>query len=275
MSERQHVVVTVDAASVGQPAVALLAAASGLSKMRIKDAMAKGAVWLINRSGQHRLRRVTQSVQLGEKLELFYDPAVLALQPEPAGLVADCRDYSVWFKPAGMLSQGSPYGDHCSLDTWVTKYYSGSRKVHLLHRLDREASGLVILAHTKPAAAGLSKLLAEGGMDKSYRVLAHGLLGQPGEKISIDLPLDGKVCGTDVSVLCHTAEGNSLLDVSLRTGRKHQIRRHLEAIGHPVMGEPRYGRDNAWKAGLQLRAWRMGFVCPLARKPQLFVISAE
>lgn len=275
MSERQHVVVNVDASSAGQPAVALLAAASGLSKMRIKDAMAKGAVWLKNRNGQQRLRRVTQAVQPGERLDLYYDPAVLALAPEPAGLVADCKEYSVWFKPAGMLSQGSPYGDHCSLDTWVTRYYSGSRKVFLLHRLDREASGLVMLAHTKQAAAALSKLLADGAVDKRYRVLAQGYLGQPGERIQVDLPLDGKPCGTEIEVLAHTSEGNSVLDVSLRTGRKHQIRRHLEAIGHPVMGDPRYGRDNAWKAGLQLRAWRVGFACPVTRQPQLFQIATE
>ena len=272
-AEARTVVVDVGEAEAGQAAAGLLAQASGLSKLRIKDAMAKGAVWVSRGGPRRRLRRATREVQAGERLELFYDPAVLALAPPVPELVADLRDYSVWFKPAGMLSQGSLYGDHCALDAAVERHFGGRRQVFLLHRLDREARGLVLIGHTRAAAAALSKLLAAGGVEKRYRVLALGVVAPAGERICIDQPLDGKRCETALQVLEITAGGNSWLEVSLGTGRKHQIRRHLEGIGHPVMGDPRYGCGNAWAEGLQLSAWSMAFRCPLTGQPRRFAAA--
>lgn len=258
----------------GHTALSWMAAETGLSKQKLKDAMAKGAVWL-GRKGQKRLRRATAELQAGDELQLYYDPALLARTPPEPRLVADCRHYSVWYKPPGMLAQGSQWGDHCALTRWVEKHFTPPRDVHLVHRLDREASGLMLMAHSPQAAARLGDLFQRRDMDKRYRVLAAGRVGEPGETQVIDLPLDGKPSRSHVTVLALDDNGNSLLDIRLESGRKHQIRRHLAESGHPVLGDPRYGLGYPHPAGLQLRAWRLAFRCPFSRQPKVFEVAAS
>jgi len=86
-----------------------------LSKQKIKDAMKKGAVFLARpQGGRQRVRRATQAVSPGFEVLLFYDPAILNLTAPPAECMGDFHQYSVWYKPGGLLSQGSQWGDHCA-----------------------------------------------------------------------------------------------------------------------------------------------------------------
>ena len=246
-----------------------------LSKGRLKDAMAKGAV-LLSGKPQKRLRRAQTVLQAGQQLQLHYDDDLLQRQCADAVLISDLQQYSVWFKPAGMLSQGNEWGDHLSLMRFAEQYFAAKRPVFLLHRLDREASGLVLLAHTKTAAAALSKLIAEHKISKQYQIRVKGQLSdsllQQGE---IALPLDGKASLTQFSLLQYDAEQQqSWLNIVLVTGRKHQIRRHFAAAGHPVMGDPQYGKANKDAAGLALQAVSLSFVCPLQRKAVNFSLTA-
>src|SRR6187431_3170280 len=141
-----------------QTALDLLAEGTGLSKQRIKDAMNKGAVWWTLKGKTLRLRRATKVLFKGSKIQFFYDEQVLARKPEPATLIHDARRYSIWFKPAGMLSQGSQWGDHCSILRWVevngqstpdeqASNGNKNRECFLVHRLDADAAGLIIIAH--------------------------------------------------------------------------------------------------------------------------------
>jgi tRNA pseudouridine32 synthase/23S rRNA pseudouridine746 synthase len=80
---------------------------------------------------------------------------------------------------------------------------------------------------------------------------------------TIDAPLDGKPARTDYRVVHYDSERDcARLDVRIATGRLHQIRRHMESIGHPVLGDPRYGRGNKNEEGLQLAAVGLRFRCP-------------
>src|SRR5690606_8635717 len=112
-------------------------------KGRIKDAMNKGAVWHKRGSKTRRLRRATQILSAGDELALYYNPDVLALVPPAPVLLADESQYSVWIKPAGLLAQGSQEGDHCAL-LRLAELALG-RPVFLVHRLDREAAGLMLI----------------------------------------------------------------------------------------------------------------------------------
>lgn len=250
----------------GDPKIAcdFLAACTGLSKARVKDAMGKGAAWL----GRRRLRRAKTTVRAGDTLSFHYDPAILALTAEPAGLVEDRGRYSVWNKPPGLLCQGTLYGDHCSLLFQAERYFTPRRKVWLIHRIDREASGLVLVAHDKRAAAALSALFRDRRMDKRYRVTVLGNMAG-GEKAGcIDVPLDGRAAITEYEVGIYHGETHTTdVAVRLHTGRRHQIRRHFDGIGHPVMGDPRYGEGNKHADGLQLTAVSLRFTCPLAGDP--------
>lgn len=235
-----------------------------LSKGRLKDAMNKGALSVQKGKQHRRLRRAQAMVQPGETLHLNYDDELLNRHCPPAELIADETQYSVWYKPPGMLSQGNEWGDHLSLLRFVELHFGQKRQVFLVHRLDREASGLVVIAHTKSAAAALSLLMQQQSMNKTYHVQVRGqfsaMLKDRGQ---VDLPIDGKPSCSQFKILSETTEpSRTWLEVSLITGRKHQIRRHFSAVGHPVMGDPQYGNHNQDPAGLALQAVTLQFALP-------------
>jgi len=249
----------------------ILSESTGISKARIKDAMNKGAVWLKRTKGpRRRLRRAKASVISGDTLELYYDEKILASYPDNAVCVADHDQYSVWYKPAGLLTQGTNYGDHVSVMRQAELFFSPRRDVFLVHRLDREAKGLVLLAHSRYAAAKLSALFQRSEVEKHYRVEVLGDLSGK-TRGAIDRPLDGKDALTTFEVVSYDSAANTtVLDVEIKTGRLHQIRRHLSMIGFPVMGDPRYGRGNKNTMGMMLEAVSLAFICPLFHEKVIF-----
>jgi tRNA pseudouridine32 synthase/23S rRNA pseudouridine746 synthase len=253
----------------------LLAEKSGISKSGIKDAMNKGAVWLKDgRGGMKRLRRATAMLSRGSHIELYYDKEILAFVPLAAECIEDRVAYSVWHKPAGLMSQGTKYGDHCSLLRQAETFFIPRRQAYLVHRLDREVSGIMLIGHSPKAAAGLSALFEGNSIVKKYRAEVLGLIGRPGESGTIELPLDGKKAVTEYLIISHDHEMNtSAVEIVIRTGRLHQIRRHFDMIGHPVMGDPRYGKGNKNREGMKLTAVSLEFTCPVACKKVCFTIA--
>jgi tRNA pseudouridine32 synthase/23S rRNA pseudouridine746 synthase len=239
-----------------------------LSKSRLKDIMNKGAVWLKRgKSPKQRLRRAMTDLKVGDILELYYDERLLSLKPSQAKLVDDQEVYSVWNKPAGMLTQGTEWCDHTSLLRQVELHFHPRREVFLIDRLDREASGLVIIAHSRKTASQFSNLLQDNGVEKKYRIEVLGELGQAGEQGEINADLDDKACRTRYQVVKYEPHTNaSKVDVWVDTERKHQVRRHFESIGHPVMGDPKYGQGNKNREGLKLSAVELTFECPVRHK---------
>lgn len=240
---------------------------TGLSKGAVKDAMRKGAVH-VGRAGRtpNRLRRETATVRPGDVLEIHYDAALLALVPSAPRLVRDAGRWSAWVKPAGLLTQGTPFGDHASLLRLVEKALD--RPAFPVHRLDREVEGLVLVAHDERAAAALSELFRTGKVVKRYRAEVLGdVAATHGTDGTIDEPIEGKSARTLWRVAPGEADGGTTtLDVTIETGRQHQIRRHLEAIGHPVMGDPRYGAGNKNREGMRLAAVFLAFDDPFTRE---------
>jgi len=246
-----------------------------LSKGRIKNAMNKGAVWLQKTKGkQNRIRRATTTLKTGDHLSLYYDEKLLALSPPTAECISDQKRYSVWSKPAELMTQGTRYGDHCSLLRQVELFYKNKRKVFLIHRLDREAAGIVLLAHDKGAAGKLSCLFQDRSIIKHYRAHVLGNLPQRKLEDTISLPLDDKSAITEYRAVSYDPPSNTTrVDVIIRTGRKHQIRRHFAMIGFPVMGDPRYGEGNKNTEGMQLTATALEFKCPFGGKLRVFNLS--
>ena len=244
----------VDADRTPSP-VTRLAQASGLSHRAIKDAMGKGAVWL-ERNGQvRRLRRHKAPLKAGDRLHLYYNPKVLEQQPPPATLIADEQAFSVWDKPPGMLSQGSKWGDHTSIVRYAEVRLQ--RVGFLVHRLDRAASGLILVAHSKQAARHLTALFEQRRVQKTYRVRVHGCF--PESPRDFDAELDGRTAISHARRLSFDLAGpSSLLEVRIKTGRRHQIRRHLAQAGYPVVSDRLYGSESEEQA-LQLRAVALRF----------------
>lgn len=257
----------------GSLAIDLLAADTPLSKQKLKQAMAKGGVWLKKaRGGRRRLRRAKTELEQGDIIELHYDTYILDSTVSPPTLVADKKRYSVWYKPENMLSQGSKFADHCAITRWVEKNHQPKRAVYLVHRLDRAASGLMLLAHDQQTAAKLSKLFSTRNIKKRYEVSVAGQF-DASLPLQLDTPLDGKNAESVVLEAKSVGAVTELL-VEIKTGRKHQIRRHLSEKGWPVLGDKIYG-DHQQKGALMLRANYLAFVCPLSNAPVSFVLPAD
>lgn len=255
----------------GDPKVAVdfLAQHAGLSKSAVKDAMNKGAAWLV-RQGTRRMRRADTALRVGDQVELHYDPQLLALKAAPGRCLLSNAHYSLWFKPSGLLAQGTAFGDHCSLLRQVEINMRDEGKTpHLIHRLDREAAGIMLFAHTRDAAAKLSAQFQANQVNKRYRIQVSGDIAQQhGVQGRIDLPLDGKAAVTEYTVTAYAAATDiSTVEIRLLTGRLHQIRRHLDALGCPVVGDPKYGRGNKNTDGMHLVATGLSFTCPFSRQP--------
>ena len=236
-----------------------LAQKTGLAKGRIKHALNCGALRVKKRKGGlQRLRRATASVPADSLISFHYDEKLLAIKPELPSLIEDVKDYSLWFKPPGLFSQGTEWGDHCSLLRLVEQHFAGKRQAFLVHRLDREACGLMLVAHTGRMADQLGKLFVSRAMEKRYLVRVAGQV--QADTLELDNPLDGKQAFTLVKVREREAD-SSLLDVQIQTGRKHQIRRHLAQAGYPVLGDGQYGEKTT--SMLHLAAIRLSFQCPV------------
>jgi 23S rRNA pseudouridine1911/1915/1917 synthase len=180
---------------------------------------------------------------------LIYEDSWLIVLDKPPGLVIHPAPGHV----NGTLVHGLLY--HCSNLSGI----GGVLRPGIVHRLDKDTSGLLVVAKNDHAHAGLSSQFKDGGVNKKYLALVHGII--PGHKGEIDLPISrhpvrrkemavSKTKGKRALTLWTKLDviGNrfTLLEVSLKTGRTHQIRVHLSHIGYPIVGDPVYGLRKTW-----------------------------
>jgi tRNA pseudouridine32 synthase/23S rRNA pseudouridine746 synthase len=160
----------------------------------------------------------------------------------------------VFNKPAGLAVQGGS-GVEQSLEDLLSQFAkSNGKRPRLVHRLDRETSGVIVAARTKPAAAFLSQAFAGRDVKKTYLAIVCGSAPEPSEA-EITAPLkkatrkgldimeikpDGQPALTRYRTLAAT-EHAALLELSPETGRMHQLRAHCAAIGRPIAGDAKYG----------------------------------
>jgi 23S rRNA pseudouridine955/2504/2580 synthase len=152
-------------------------------------------------------------------------------------------------KPAGLATQGGK-GISVSLDSILAR--SWPQRPLLVHRLDRDTSGLILIAKNRTAAAAYFRLLGGGRADtgdrhravvKRYLAICKGRPARDEGIISLDLVIRGvkKKSETRCRLIESFKDAYSLLELELRTGRMHQIRRHLALTGNPVLGDDKYG----------------------------------
>jgi len=243
----------------------VLQKATSLSIELLADAALKGAVWhQKNGTGKIlRIRSIEALVSPQDKLIIYFDSKILSF-PElsKAECLHETPQYGIWLKPAGVLPQGTQASDHTSLLRYVEKIKK--KEVYLIHRLDRETEGLMIIGYTSEGAAKLSELFQKNKITKKYQAIVKGEM-ERGHQQTINESLDGKEAITHFEVLAN-GKGRSLLSIKIDTGRLHQIRRHLEIIGFPIMGDPKYGRGNKNREGLQLLAKSLNFEDPWSKK---------
>jgi 23S rRNA pseudouridine1911/1915/1917 synthase len=184
-------------------------------------------------------------------------------------------------KPAGLLTQAAQAGDDCLLERgreYIRIRYDKPGQVFLglVHRLDRNVSGVVVLARTSKAASRLSRAFASRAVEKRYTALVVGQpverreltdrLGPRAEGRGVERRPDGKEARLRFERLVHTAT-HAALEVELLTGRKHQVRAQLALAGHPIYGDPLYGASVRSLRRPALHAHRLVFEHPVRKEP--------
>ncbi|MGB1197671.1 MAG: RluA family pseudouridine synthase [Thalassotalea sp.] len=270
----KHIEITAPQASVIQA----IEAECALSHQQIKNAINKGALWLTRGKGTQRLRRVKKPLTNGDTLHFYYNEAVLSQTPLQAELIKDCHDYSVWYKPYGMLSQGSKWSDHCTIARWAEIHLLPQRPAFIVHRLDRAATGLIVIAHSKSAVKALTKLFETRSLKKTYQIIGLGEL-EPSQTTTITEPVDGKPATSHFKSLAYDKKKDlSLIEVHIESGRKHQIRKHSAFINHPVFGDRLYNtkqNNDEFSDNLQLCAAKLSFQCPITNTLSNFETPAH
>jgi RluA family pseudouridine synthase len=186
--------------------------------------------------------------------------------PSPVILLED-DEVLVVNKPEGLASipEGAPGRD----SLWGQLSAAWHDKLYVVHRLDKETSGVILFAKSAAAHRFLNEQFSQRQVEKVYLALVHGRV--PDQEGTIDAPLrefgSGRM-GVDPARgrpattrfrLAEQLPAHSLLEVRPLTGRRHQIRVHLYHLGHPIVGDTRYG-DRAMQQGfprLMLHAWRL------------------
>jgi len=188
------------------------------------------------------------------------------------------------FKPAGLLTQGDRDSSTSLLE--VTKQFLKKRDAKpgnvflgLIHRLDRDVAGLVLFAKTSKGASRLSEQFRSREVRKIYRArvegeaplarrLEHYLSPEAVPRVLVSETPKGDFKASALTLRRLDADGKtSLVEIELETGRKHQIRAQLSEIGHPILGDKKYGARTAWSAGIALVAFRLEFNQPVTGAP--------
>lgn len=237
----------------GRVDAALHELAPALSRRVARKLVDSGAVARAGVRAQSR-----DHVRTGEPLA-FYEETVDASIALSLGVFYENNDFLIVSKPPGLASHGGPLVKDSVAARIANIYKSGG----LAHRLDRGTSGLFIIGKSPEGLRGLAARMEGGQIIKHYRTIVAGVMLQ--NETRIDAPLrvldepmgnkpkvivdarGGQPAVTNVRVIARF-ERYSYLNVTIETGRTHQIRAHLAHAGHPILGDPRYGDDakNEW-----------------------------
>jgi len=204
-------------------------------------------------------------------------------------IIHEDRDIIVVDKPPGLLTMGTDKEKsrtaYFILTDYVRKGCARSRKrIFIVHRLDRDTSGILVFAKSEEAKFRLQGQWEE--TKKKYLAVVHGKFENSSETITSYLAENkahnvystsdatkGKLSHTAYKVLKETKDF-ALLEVHLLTGRKHQIRVHLAGIGHPVVGDRKYGKGNEARTRLALHARSISFRHPFSGEQLTFETEA-
>jgi len=231
-------------------------------------------------------------------------PIALAPEKIPLDVVYEDSDLLVINKPSGMLTH--PTGKvrtgtlvnallaHCGDSL---SGINGMIRPGIVHRLDRDTSGLLVVAKNDQAHMGLSAQLKDRSMKRTYKAIVQGKFTAPSG--TVDAPIgrhtkqrdkmmvcvgkhqdDGRPAKTHWQVLETAYDKFALIELNLETGRTHQIRVHLAHINHPVVGDPMYGSGvenvmNLHTRGQLLQAVRLRFVHPASGEVMAFEVPDD
>lgn len=229
-------------------------------------------------------------LKLNDEIEITIPQAKeidLKAQDIPLNVIYEDNDIIVINKPKGMVvhpANGNPDGTLVNAVMNLCKDslsgIGGEIRPGIVHRLDKDTSGAIIVAKNDKAHIALSEQLKNHEVKKTYLALVRGIIKENEATINMpiarskkdrkkmDVDKDGKEAITHFKVLGRYKNKYTLLQINLETGRTHQIRVHLSHIGYPIIGDEVYSNGkNEWNvSGQCLHAWKLEFKHPITGK---------
>jgi 23S rRNA pseudouridine1911/1915/1917 synthase len=252
-----------------------------ISRSYAKKLISEGQVTVNGRSA-----KASQKLNIGDRIVAeILPPSPISLAPEaiPLKVIYEDNDLIVIDKPAGLVvhpAAGHHSGTlvnailaHCP-DLGTIK---GTIRPGIVHRLDRDTSGLMMVAKNDAAHASLSRQIKQRSIKKGYLALLVGHLSpdqgaieapigrHPKDRKRMAVVSGGREARTAYKVIEYF-DGYTLVEAMPETGRTHQIRVHFAAIGHPIFGDPVYGKRSPLLGRQFLHAYKLGFTLPSSGK---------
>jgi 23S rRNA pseudouridine1911/1915/1917 synthase len=272
---------TVPAVLDGERLDRALSLLTGRPRSEVARAIESGGVSLDGSPVRQRSRRLRVGDELVVRTELLGagggQTAVADDALEELKVVYEDDDVIVVDKPAGLVTHpGAGVRSGTLVGRLLARYpeladlpangWGSAERPGIVHRLDKETSGLLVVARSPVAYHSLVEQLASHTARRTYAALALGT--------KMAVALAGREARTSYEVLARFGRPvpATELELSLETGRTHQIRVHLAAIGHPVLGDSRYGgaRRSAGAGRMMLHAVRLGFLAPVTGEARSF-----
>lgn len=249
------------------------------SKTTLRQLLQSGRV-RVNGEIEKNARR---EVEEGDAIDIAQKSVQIALPPGLAILHED-DDLIVVLKSHGLLTVATERERETTTQAYLNQYLKqkGEDRIHVVHRLDRETSGVLVFAKNFDTREALKDQFAAHTVDRVYIALIEGAMNPPQGTIrsnllerrdlrmqSVASHPDAKPAVTHYRTV-ETKRGYSMLEITLETGRKNQIRTHLSEAGHPILGDRMYGSEVNPIGRLGLHAKLLGFDHPATGKHMVY-----
>ncbi|MFY7669641.1 RluA family pseudouridine synthase [Tenacibaculum sp. MEBiC06402] len=241
------------------------------TKSGMKKAIKKGLVFVNNEVASTAL-----FIKGNETIELFQEELKEKKQfLFPLEIVFEDEYLAVVFKPAGIVVSGNSFATINNALEQNIKPSSQKDAVipRAVHRLDYPTSGLLLISKTNSTTHYLTKLFEEKKIQKTYHAITIGKMNHSGV---INIPVDEKESKSEFKVLKSIPSEKyrflNLVELNPKTGRRHQLRKHLHGIGNPILGDKEYYIENliSYGNGLYLHATSLEFTHPETKKKMKF-----
>ena len=294
MTEGQSYEARVPAESEGERLDVFAAQVAGVTRSRAGALIREGRVTVDGAAQEKAGFRLKAGMAVGVEVPAAA-PAAARAEDIDLEIVYQDADLAVVYKPSGMVVHPAAGNETGTMVNALLKHLDnlsgigGEIRPGIVHRIDKDTSGLLLVAKNDRAHLSLSEQIKAHTVQRAYRAIViggfkedegtvEGPIGRhPTDRKKMAIVPNGREAVTHWTVL-ERLRGATLIEARLTTGRTHQIRVHMASIGHPVLGDPVYGpKKSPWpvKGGQLLHAWRIGFEHPRTGERMLFEAEPE
>lgn len=263
----------VEASEIGLKVIDVLATSMNISSRLIRKCKSNGNIYLNKKNGS-----VNRVVQVGDVISVLMDHDENTFEPNPIEVVTlyEDGDLLIVDKPPFLVvhpTKGHPFGTLANAISHHQYIKGQNYKVRFINRLDRDTSGIVLIAKNAFSQQIVSEQMQANTVDKIYHAVVEGVL--PDDTGTIDLPIDREaemdikrvVIETGLASITHYEvlerfSAHTYIKIKLETGRTHQIRVHFAHIGHPILGDVLYGNPSTLINRQALHCFEMGLKPP-------------